>query len=268
VIDYKKYLDALKKAKFSELRCPHCAAEARSANGKKGLCTFCEQPLGAAAPDIRSGGFEPVFKRLHEGQAEGSQDDAFADLEKLLEGSPDPVALYVSALFYLSSSESDYRARDYALPGFMEANHDKIRSSMDKASKWKECLYRASQAAGEQSSAQAYVRFMSHMKLGRLADASVALDRLTEFGGQNPTIGYAEMVYDVGTRSKTAESSLSRELKTNEPDSFYYLAEHLARCGMPDRAAEVLARLGEVAEVRMSARLLGAIGDAQGTYRV
>ena len=272
MISHKKYLRALRNAKFSELRCTHCSAETRSPNGKKGICNFCEQTVGAEAPGLRvRGGFEEEFQRMHAESAKGLGRDDFTGLEKLLETNSNPEAFYVSALFYLFSSDLAYRSRNYALPGFMEENYANIQGSMDLTSKCKECFYAAaagSAPSGAQSGEALYIKFLSEVKLNRLADASTTLGRLAATNGKDPLLDYASMAYGVRARTKDAEARLAKALKTEEPNAFYYLAEHLARNGRLAAASEVLVQLGQKADVRMSAHLLSTIREVQDASRM
>ncbi len=269
MINYRKYLRALEKANFSELRCAHCGAVTRSANGKRGICNFCEQAVGGGEERNRERPGPEEFQRMQDRSGGGTGKDALADLERLLEKNQDPETFYISALFYQFSSDSSYRSKNYALSGFMEGNYASIRGSLDLASKWKECFYRAASAAagaleaGSPSRELLYIRFMSEVKLHRLTDASRALGRLTEQDSQDPILVYANMVYGVRARTLAAELRLSDALKTNEANAFYYLAEHLARNGRLVEASKVLAALGQKADVRMSAQLLATIMNVQ-----
>jgi hypothetical protein len=274
MIDYKKYLKVLKGTKFSELVCTHCGAATKSPKGKKAICNFCEQETGSEK-ELRAGaGFLEEFQRMHTALADSKGKGAFANIEKLLEESSDPEAFYVSATFYLLASEQRYRSRDYSLPGFMEENYDNIRGSLDLTSKWKEHLYRAAALAGLAPEAGAqnrellYLRFISEVKLHRLADASLALVLLMELDGKDPLLGYASMVYGVRARTKDAELRLAAELETKEANAYYYLAEHLARNGRLAEAEEVLVQLESKADVRMSAHLLGTIRNVRDASRM
>lgn len=275
MIDHKKYLRALKGANFSELECAHCGAVTKSPDGREGMCNFCEQEAENAAAARAEGGFIGEFRRMHAEPSEvGAGKNAFAGIEKLLEGSTDPEAFYVSATFYLFMAESRYRDRNYALPGFMEGNYGSIRGSLDLTAKGKEHLYRAASLAGPSQGGAAvdreriYVRFMSQVKLHRLGDASGALAQLTEMDAKDPLANYASMVYGVRARAKDAEIRLATALASKEANAYYYLAEHMARNGRLSDAEEVLVQLGKKADVRMSAQLLYTIRNVQEASRM
>jgi hypothetical protein len=274
MIDHKKHLRALKDVNFSELECAHCGAVTKSPDGREGMCNFCEQEAETAAAARAEGGFIGEFRRMHAEFSYGAGKNAFSGIEKLLEGSNDPGAFYVTATFYLFMAESRYRDRNYSLPSFMEGNYDNIRGSLDLTAKGKEHLYRAVALAGSVpvpgslDRERAYVGFMSQVKLHRLTEASSVLAQLSGLDANNPLTNYARMVYGVRARSKDAELGLSRALASKEANAYYYLAEHLARGGRLAEAEEVLVQLGKKADVRMSAQLLYTIRNVQEASRM
>ena len=211
------------------------------------------------------------LRRIQDESAKVPAGDALSGLEKLLEGNDDPEAFYVSALLCLRFSDLAYLDRNYALPGFMEENSAKIGASMALASKGKDYLCRAAAIAGEaaaQKRETLYIKFMSEIRLRRPADASRTLEQFAGTDSNDVLANYARMVYAVSAGTKSAERLLAAALKANEPNAFYYLAEHLARKGRLAEAVGVLAELGQKADVRISAGLLGRIRDAQAASKV
>ncbi len=271
MLDVHRYLVSLGKSKFTTTICPHCGAETRASSRNDAFCNFCEQYLNIADAEIqKEKGAENVFMQLHSWQADNSLDASVQAIQKLLQANNSPMTFYISALFYRQFSDSRYHDKNYALPGFMEANATNIRSSLDLTSKWKECLFKALKILNDDLAADPkledgflFVKFMSEIRLNLHSEAAGTLKMLEQRASQLPYADYSRMVYGVETNQKNSEASLGALLARGEPNAFYYLAKHLAKEKKLAEASKILLQLDSKASILMTKDLLNKVMDAQ-----
>ncbi|VVB77058.1 Uncharacterised protein [uncultured archaeon] len=269
MLDYKDYVVRLGKLQLLELTCIHCGALVKSANAKEGVCNFCEQYTSVFdAKGVGKSAALDVFSAVRKSLEKGFDAEDFKGLNELVKNNSDPMVFYVSGLLYLLASDVRYCGRNYELEGFMEENYDNIRGGMDLMSSCRECFSKAvavidaSSSDGTQAKNRTYTKFMSEVRLHRMADAQKTLQDIVVLA-DDPMLDYATMVADVESGSKDAEKSLSASIAKNEVNAFYYLAAHLAKKGRLAEAKSLLMALGAKADVRMSANLLRSISSAQ-----
>lgn len=272
--DFKKYLKSFEKARLSDMVCRYCWSKTKSATGVDAICNFCEQYVSTSS-SLRNAAAEPIFFKLQEAM---KSDPASADLgalDGLLKVNSDPRVFYVSGIFHKRISDSLYRSRDYNIPGFMEANSEKIGSSLAHAAKSKEMFYKAIAAAGDREIATGddaeellFIKFMSRIGLGRIADASKVLSQLRVIAKRKKVLDYAEMVLSVESGAADADAKLDALLSGDEVNALYYLAKHLARGKKLGEALSVLDALGKRATLPMALQLENTIKDVQEASRV
>jgi hypothetical protein len=270
MLDYVKYLNTLARTRLLDLTCPHCGSDTKFIGGKDAFCNFCERYI--SAPDAnfqKASGMELPFLEVHSLIKQDKWYDAAKKVDMLLKNNPDPLFLYNSALFYLCFSNKKYRERDYGLHGFMEQNAKNIRESLDLTSKWKEYFFKAIRRINVEIKSSPpvdqdllFVKFMSEIKLGRLADSRKTLKMLHGSGAQSLRDHYAFMVYLVETDDKGAEVSLNGMLSRGEVNSFYYLVKYLAKHGKTDDAVKILKFVNSKANALMAQELFYRIESA------
>lgn len=266
-----KYAHKLKAYAPEKVACPHCGMQTCSSNQAYSFCNFCEQLVDVAKsiPEhekTSQAAFVPVAELL----LSKNWDGALAAADTLMKGNTDPEQLYLLGTFYSGISGIRYRKRDYELEGFMEANADMIRSSLDLTSKAKECFFKAikcvvgAQADGASADTSLlFIKFMCEMRLRRLPDALTALDELRKSDTGNSFINYAYAVYGVETLAKDVDRVLANMLENNEPNSFYYLARYLAGHKKLGEASELLQVLVGIARMPLADELLYEVRQAQ-----
>jgi hypothetical protein len=252
------------RTQLLDLTCPHCGSDTKFIGGKDAFCNFCERYISAQETNFqKEGGLELPFIEVHSLIKQDEWYDAAKKVEMLLKQSSDPLFLYNSALFYYCFSNRKYHERDYTLHGFMEQNAKNISESLDLTSKWKECLFKAIRRINNEIKNNSpvdqdllFVKFMSEIKLNRLADSRKTLNVLHGSGAQAIRDNYAFMVYSVENDEKGAEKSLDGMLSRGEVNAFYYLAKYLAKHRKINDADSILKFINKRANVLMAQELL------------
>lgn len=271
MLDGKKYLRQLMGLKPAALSCPHCGTKTLSASGRSAFCNFCEQYIEILAAEAQGDKrAEAAFAAVQAPMSAGKWDDALKNADQLLKNNSDPRQLYLLALFYLRLSSIKYHKTDYALRGFMEANADNIRSSLDLTMKWKECFFKAIKIVGDElgknlqiDAELVFIKFMSEIKLQRLVDSFKTLRALQTLDKKGNLMSYALIVYNVEARTKEEEESLAKMLAKNEVNAFYYLAKHLAKQKRLEEANKILQKLSETTDIFMVQDLLSKVRATQ-----
>jgi hypothetical protein len=271
MLDYKKYMAKLASTGLSELTCPHCGSPTISTKGKNAFCNFCEQYTSASESEFnKEVGTEVAFAEVSVQTLAGNRDEAEKKVAALLKGSRDASIIYVSGLFYFYFSDFKYKNRDYGLSGFMEANSDDVRASLDLTSKWKECFFKVRRLVKFELSNDVRIdgsyilmKFMCEIKLGRLVEAGKTLKAMRNSNPQDIAAEYADMVYTVRKNDKSAESILEKMLDKGEINAFYYLAEHLAKQHRLDDAENVVKWLNSFTKMFMAQELQMKIESSQ-----
>jgi uncharacterized Zn finger protein (UPF0148 family) len=271
MLNYKKYIDAIKKAEIFELTCPNCGALTRYTKGKSVFCNFCEQYINISEAEIANEtGVEIQFAEVSAAIREGAYEEAEKKAALLSKGKKDPELMYLSALAYLCISDAAYHETDYNLRGFMEQNSDNIRRGLDLTSKWKEYFYKAIKIVKYEigrdvavDGSLLFVKFMSEIRLKRFVDAEKTLKLLHGSGIQSDLSEYADMVYNVEAGRPVAERVLPNLLSKGEMNSFYYLAKHLAMQSRLDEAETVAKWLNRITNMCMAKELSRKIESTQ-----
>ena len=258
VLDGKSYLRLLASYRPVARRCPHCSASMLSASGRASFCNFCEQYVDVSATEAQT-----PFVAVRSQIDANDWDAALKSAEQMMKGNADPEQLYVLGVFYLNLSTIRFQSRDYNLMGFMEANANSIRSSLDLTMRWKECFFKVIKLVGDElkASIQAdpalvFIKFMSEIRLQRFVDAAITLRTLQSLDKRGVLSEYALLVYSAEKNTKQAEASISVMLAKGEINAYYYLAKYLAKHNKRDEAIAILQRLSQYARVSMSQQLL------------
>ncbi len=195
MIDHKKYLRALKDTNFSELEVRALRRGDQVPERQEGRYATSASRR-AAEGSGRAGG-----RRIHRRSSgactpsppSGAGRNAFAGIEKLLEGSTDPEAFYISATFYLFHAEPRYRRQELRPArlhgGELRQHQGEPGPDFEREGAPLSCGVARrprSQAGAAMDRERIYVRFMSEVKLHRLGDASSALAQLTELDAKDP----------------------------------------------------------------------------------
>jgi hypothetical protein len=276
MLDYKKYMAKLASAGLSELTCPHCGSPTMSTKGKNAFCNFCEQYTSASESEFnKEVGTEVAFAEVSIQTLAGNHDEAEKKVVALLKGSRDANIIYISGLFYLYFSDFKYKSRDYGLSGFMEANSDNVRASLDLTSRWKECFFKVRRLLKVElsndvmiDSSYLLMKFMCEVKLGRLVEAGKTLKAMRSSNPQDIATEYAGMVYAVKKNDKGAEAILEKMIDKGEVNAFYYLAEHLAKQHRLDDAGNVVRWLNGFTKMFMAQELQRKIESSQHASQV
>jgi hypothetical protein len=259
VLDWKKYMAMLASGKPVAQMCTHCGATTFSFSGNPSFCNFCEQYVEVnAATEAQT-----PFASVRSGIDSNDVDSALKSAEQLMKGNKDPEQLYLLGVFYLNLSTEMFQNRNYNLKGFMEANANNIRSSLDLTMRWKECFFKVIKIVDSELQANMQIdpalvllKFMCEIRLKRLVDASIALKELQTLDKRGFLSEYALLVYSVEKGAKEAETSLQKALGAKEVNAFYYLAKYLAKHNKLNEAEQVLLKLGQIGRVSMSDELL------------
>jgi uncharacterized Zn finger protein (UPF0148 family) len=259
VLDWKKYMAMLASGKPVAQMCTHCGATTFSFSGNPSFCNFCEQYVEVNAATEAQTPFAAVRTSIDSNDV----DSALKSAEQLMKGNKDPEQLYLLGVFYLNLSTAMFQNRNYNLKGFMEANANNIRSSLDLTMRWKECFFKVIKIVDSELQANLQIdpalvllKFMCEIRLRRLVDASIALRELQTLDKRSFLSEYALLVYGVEKGTREAEASLQKALGAKEVNAFFYLAKYLAKHNKLSEAEQVLLKLGQIARVSMSDELL------------
>ena len=237
-MDVSGYLKRLDKIKFSEETCPSCNSAVLSANPAGAFCHFCEMYVAGDAEHKMDSSAATAFTAAHEATIKGDLVSAIGAIAPL-EASADPLVLYGVGNVYMVLSDYTYHGVNYALGGFMYSNADKRNdeynknssNSMHLLSKAKEMMYASiftiNKAAKGEDWLYLYTKFISEMKLKRLAPAHLLLNELNK-QRQTPVNPYSNLAYTIRAGGKNAEKLLRPLLDIGEINAYYYLAKYLA----------------------------------------
>lgn len=271
VLDGKKYLRMLPASKPPLQKCPHCGSDTFSTSGNVSFCNFCEQYVDFMVSQSGDDQVaEAVFALVQSQMHDGNWGQASIEADKLIKGNPNPRVLYLLGIFYRNFSTARYQQTNYNLNGFMEANAQSIKDSLDLTSKWKECFFKAVKIVNDElyKSVQAdadwvLLKLMSEVRLKRFVDASITMSSLQTIDKSGARFEYALMAYSVEKNTKQAEASLSKPLGRNELNAYYYLAKYLAKHNKLDEAAAILQKLSAIANVSMAQELMHRVKLSQ-----
>ncbi len=239
-MQYVKYSAYLKTASlgFSELSCPHCGAPVLSLRNKEAICHLCEGFVSTAHEELLQKNealYSGLFK-IHGLIAANSVEDALSLLETISASLPDGDIrpAYGAAVIYALISDYKYYSVNYNLPGFMEENSKNIYTSLDLISKSKKLLYKTIKSVdsaedGEADESLLYLKFISYIKLKRMADARDALYGFRNLKSTGLQYEYAKMVYTVEAGASDAWGFLQPMLNGSYPNAFAYFARYMAK---------------------------------------
>jgi hypothetical protein len=238
---YSDRIKRLSKVVQLNARCRACGSMLFSM-GKDDdiICTFCESYANQTDYSVD---FNPEIKdsilAMNKALMEGAWLDGvkFADA---VAATNDQYGLYGAATFYSAFSNHTYADVNYNLGGFMYENAAKRSDELKKnpynamalTSKSRGYFYRVLKVIEKTSDDDphtAYLEFITNIKLGRKAQAALAIDKIKATDTTGMLINYAMMVYAERTVDKKAINYIIKEIDNGQVSAFYYLADHLKR---------------------------------------
>ncbi len=265
-MDVSGYLKRLDKIKFSEETCPSCNSAVLSASPVGAFCHFCEIYVPVDFERKMDPGAAAAFTAAHAAAVKNDTMSAIGAMAPL-EASADPLVLYGVGNVYMVLSDNTYYGVNYALGGFMYSNADKRNdeynknpvNSMHLLSKAKEMMYASifaiNKSAKEDDWLYLYTKFISEIKLKRLARAHLLLNELNK-QQQTPVTPYSNLSYTIWAGGKNAEKLLRPLLDIGEINAYYYLAKYLADRNDLLGAQKVLAKISSRTRMPMADKLM------------
>jgi len=251
----KGYIYALSKAEYKTMQCPFCGGQT-AYKGKESFCTICESYLGPKTDGpSHSGSLTSVNADVLNG-ATDKLDGFLKANPKLLS---EPGMLYGVGTLYAIASSYKYHDLYYAREGFMEQNSSNVYASLSMVSRSKEFFYRTLDSLEKLQGVDPvslYLEFITNMRLNRILDARAALNKMALMNKESAVLLYANMVYAVGTRSKSAMDHIETLAGNGEPNSFYYFARHQAQARKLEDAEAMLSVITEKFKMPMAAYML------------
>jgi uncharacterized Zn finger protein (UPF0148 family) len=276
MLDYRKYIEKIKRSSLAEVTCPHCGSGTITIAGQYTFCNFCEQHTGVTESEFhKQVETEMAFAEARSQILAGRTADAEKKVADLLKATSDPKVIYLSGVFYLYLSNLKYGTRNYELPGFMEENAENVSAAMDFTSKWKGCFYNTMKIMNAElfnavmlDTSFLLIKFLSEVNLGKMAYAEKTLKSMRAPNAEDPVSEYANMVYAVDSNGKDAEIRLERLLDKGEINSFYYLAKYFAKQHLLDDADAVLKWLNGFANIFMAQELQRKIESSRSASEI
>lgn len=265
-MDVSGYLKRFDKIKFSEETCPSCNSAVLYAGPAGAFCHFCEMYTPIDSKRKMDDSAAAAFTAAHAATIKGDTMSATSAMAPL-EASADPLVLYGVGNVYMALSDYTYHGVNYALGGFMYSNADKRNdeynknpaNSMHLLSKAKEMMYASiftiNKAAKGDDWLYLYTKFISEIKLKRLALAHLLLNELNK-QRQTPVNSYSNLSYTIWTGGKNAEKLLRPLLDTGEINAYYYLAKYLAGRNDLLGAQKVLTKISSRTRMPMADNLM------------
>ena len=275
MLDGKKYLELLTDAKLLVQTCPRCGSDTHFISGGDFFCNLCEQRNDPTNQEPVNETARTSFAAVLTPMGKGDLDGALKSAEQMLKNNLDPTQLYLLGVFYRYLSDTRYYQKDYNIKGFMEANADNTRTSLDLTARWKECFYKATRIVDSEINKNLQVdadlilmKFLAEIRLRRFVDAANSLRRLQNMDKHGLIADYALLVYSVEKPTKQAEASVAKSIARNNLNAYYYLAKHLAREKKLQEAADLLDKLNRITEIPLVEDLLNRVRSTQEASKV
>lgn len=269
-MDVSRYLHILELQPARQPICEFCGNEIAEYTGT-GACGFCEMFPSAAASEMHAATPDSIK------QINSISDERWEEAEKLIEKlsaeSASPGMQYALSQFYFRRSNQLYYGIDYNLHGYMKENSDKREASWVLLGKAKGLMYKTIKLCNDQiakSSTQEalYTRFTAEMSLQRHRDAKATLDLLAGIKNNDEVSLYSNMVYYSTLGSKKIATKFMESTISSQPNTFYYLARHLAKYGNTRGAGTVLGKFMERSRMPKAYHLLQKIKAVEGASEI